>query len=165
MSGPWSLWQLSALVLNMTPAINPSQASISRKKKKPYIKLIPGSSDVTIKRKTLYPFIMMISQTLWFLRLHFPTTRNFHWTSTWSILKLTLLLTLSLLSCSLLQLKLIPRQNWCVSMIKKQGTLATHDLSSLFQFLGNLSTLFPNQKCHQVLKWQTLNLVNILFYI
>lgn len=63
MSGPWSLWQLSALVLNMTPAINPSQESISRKKKKPYIKLIPGSSDVKIKKKIL--FILL---SWWFVK-------------------------------------------------------------------------------------------------
>lgn len=69
MSGPWSLWQLSALVLNMTPAINPSQESISRKKKKPYIKLIPGSSDVKIKKKFSLSFFhddlsnAVISQT------------------------------------------------------------------------------------------------------
>lgn len=47
----------------MTPAINPSQESISRKKKKPYIKLIPGSSDVKIKKKILF-----IPLSWWFVK-------------------------------------------------------------------------------------------------
>lgn len=86
MSGPLSLPQLLALALNVTPVISPSQASTSRKRKKPCINLIPVSSGMKIKKKNNRNLFILVFCQMWFLRLHFPT-RNFHWISTWSISK------------------------------------------------------------------------------